>query len=753
MRLNQITGELEGYELLSLNLDNFTVGRIQEISSEKMVAYSPELKKNFILTIRKDLVVDDYALIKLHFDTPVWAMAEDFGASKGGILPAVYIENEQGACEWKKGMEVEDIIIEIDNKSITHRPDLWGHRGFAREVAAILDVPMVPAEEILAKIPVQEYEKTVLLPSQKKAVDITVENFDDCKRVAGATIEAISYRPSLIWMLSRLCRVDSRPISTLVDITNYVMLDIGQPMHAFDATTLAGAALHFKRASVGEKVTLLDGDEVELSEHDLVIKDEQKVLGIAGIMGGISSGVKKTTTSLFIEAGSFNAALIRKTAARFKKRTEASARFEKTLDPNQTVTALERYIYLLKQWGVPFQEPSYIVSVGAAVQGKTLRIGHAFLESRMGVKLDSNFIMHILQKLGCTIEKVIEGTEVFYNITVPTWRSTKDITIQEDILEEIARFYGFTNIEPVLPEKRARAFSITAVQKVRAIKQYMASRGLMHETQNYAMYDEEFLRMLAYIPRDVVSIKNPISENLKHMVTSLIPHLLKNVHTNVNDYSTIRFFEWGRTWREFGQKVDEQRALSGIIFDKKHEVDFYEAKQIIVDFLTFFGIQATWVSCKQPEHVWFAPYQTAQLIVQEQCIGVAGKIDQALLQRITEGDAFIFELDADFLLSYQSPEKKFTPLAKYPSIDRDISMLIPANYTAQELMQKIKAIDSKISQVTLVDFFEKEEWHAMRSLTFRFVLTDPEKTLTKEEADVLWDSAAAMLKGMGATIR
>lgn len=280
----------------------------------------------------------------------------------------------------------------------------------------------------------------------------------------------------------------------------------------------------------------------------------------------------------------------------------------------------------------------------------------------------------------------------------------------------------------------------------------MATTARMHETQNYSLYDQEFLRLLDVTPKDMVSIKNPVSENLKHLVTSLVPHLLKNVHTNVHEYTKIRFFEWGRIWHELGQTVIEQRALSGILFDKSN-VDFFEAKSILTDFFKFLGIEVTWVAYKNPEESWFSAYQTAHLMVGEQCIGTAGSINKSFLHTIMSGDAFIFELDGDFLLTYNAPAKKFVALAKYPSIGRDISILISSKYTAHALCQKIKNIDAKITGVDIIDFFEKPEWHEQRAITFRFTINDPEKTLTKEEADSIWNAVANMLKEMGATIR
>jgi phenylalanyl-tRNA synthetase beta chain len=281
----------------------------------------------------------------------------------------------------------------------------------------------------------------------------------------------------------------------------------------------------------------------------------------------------------------------------------------------------------------------------------------------------------------------------------------------------------------------------------------MAYVGLMHEVQNYAIYDEDFLKVLKVQPENLVSIQNPVAEHLKYLVSSLMPHLLKNIVVNVEEHEKIRFFEWGRTWHLEGQKVHEARVLAGILYDKKSPVDFYESKNFLLNIFSFFGLEVTWQRNDAPTEPWFAPHQTADLMVGAKRVGRAGKINQFILQRVAPGDAFIFELDGDFFLSHTPTTKKFVPSSKYPVVERDISMHIPVTLTAQHIAQRIKGVDPKIVHVILIDFFEKKELLDQRSVTFRFVIEDHEKTLTKEEADAIWDLVSAELKNEGAIIR
>ncbi|MFI5332904.1 MAG: phenylalanine--tRNA ligase subunit beta, partial [Candidatus Babeliales bacterium] len=707
----------------------------------------------YLLTRRSLLVElgDDYN----ELTDVVWTTSPDIGGGKDHRAPALACPEPLRAGGWKKQVEEHDFILEIDNKSITNRPDLWGHRGVAREIAALLDMPLKPLD--LSHVVVHETPLRLSGSSDSASygglahqMAFTIKNSEPtlCKRFTGMSINSVTYTPTLITHLFRLARVDVKPINAIVDATNYVMFDIGQPMHAFDLATIPSKTIMPRRARAGEKLTLLDGQNITLQPTDLVIADDARPLSLAGIMGGSATGITPHTHAVFVEAACFDPTTIRHSSSAHKLRTDASARFEKNLDPEQTSIALKRFIKVLQDAHIPMDGISDIVSLGAASHPLVIHLDHQLLEDRLGITITSARVVAILERLGF----VIRMHDSVYEITVPSWRATKDITIKEDIIEEVARFFGYTNIVPVLPYKQTQPHDLTRVYRVRRIKQHLAYGLSFHEVSTYALYDEQFLRILRWEPAETAVVKNPVSEHWRRLVTSLMPHLFKAVATNSTEHDELRFFEWGRTWR-VAAPIEEQKALAGIIFSKQKQVDFYQAKAELTSLFDMLALPVEWRKVNKPEHPWFMPYQTAQLIHNNQPIGFAGKVHPLFLQTLTEGDAFIFEINGDVLLEYIQPTMRFVPQSKYPAVVRDVSMLVPLRRTADELRACITDIDPTIVDVQLVDFFEKDTWKDQRSYTFRFVIQNEYKTLTKTDIDALYDRVVAALHERGATVR
>lgn len=744
---NQTTAEIEDFEKITVDLRSFTLGQVVAVHADTVIVRSVEFKQDITLPYRDDAALGQLFLIKKHEDKFGWASIRDLQCNKDGSLPALYCDKQELAGAWKKGFETEDYILEVDNKSITHRPDMWGHRGFAREIAAILQAPLKPLESFLADKPIKQYD-SYAEPTKGNPFTIEVKASDLCKRVACFYIEHVERRASLLWMANRLVRVDSRPIDALVDATNYIMRDLGQPMHAFDASSITTKKIVVRRALNKEHVTLLDGKTVDLTGDDCIISDGVKPLSIAGVMGGLETAVTPHTTALLLESGCFDATAIRRTALRFKKRTEASARFEKSLDPNQCQLAILRFLKLLNDAHIPMHEAQDIIVIGKPAHEIEIRVSHDFIEKRIGATIASEFIIKTLERLSFKVSY----KDGVYTIIVPTFRCTKDVTIKEDIVEEVGRFFGFTDIPLCLPLRHMKSFDINPVCRVREIKRLLAYALSMHEVCNYSFFDEDFLRQLQWQPVNAPRIKNPVSENWQRLLTSLIPGLLKDIVINKADHNRIRFFEWGRIWEQ-DTTIVEKKSVAGIFFDQQGSIDFYEAKADLQKLFTLLNCEVRCEKIDEPEQPWYAPYQSAYITVDGTKIGMAGKIDQTLFQNLAQGDAFIFELDGDFLLHYTKPIKRFVPLEKYPGIERDISMLVPAPLSVDELTTLITQASDKIVEVTLLDFFEKEAWKDMRSLTFRFEVRNPDRTMTSEEADAVLDVVVQSLKKLGITIR
>lgn len=750
-RFNETTAEIEGCRIVAVDLDSLALVQVRDVA-KKVGAYCPEWHQEMSLESRDDVAQDAWYLVSKQGNGYRWATTVDLGGEKEMLLPALHVDQKLQAGQWKKGYETSDCILTIDNKSITHRPDLWGHRGFAREIAAIFDLPLKPLDTFLVTRDVQKYDRSVTADN-KFPCSITLSDETACDRFAGFYIPTISMKSSPLHIATRLARVDSRAINAVVDFTNYVMLDLSQPMHAFDMAHIAGKSIEVRFAKNKEKLLLLDDQSITLSSHDLVVADTQKPLALAGVMGGKYSGISADTKAVFLEAAHFDATTIRRAAQRHKVRTEASARFEKSLDPNQNVSAILRFLQLLEENAIECDTSGVLASVGKEALPLKLDVTHSFIESCLGATMASDFVVDILTKLQFDVSVAAHNDDTIYHIVVPTFRSTKDVTIKEDIVEEIGRFYGYDSLQFVLPQRATKPVANYATHQMMRIKRFLAYGLSMRELYSYALFDESFLRTMQWDPGDTGAIKAPVSENQRRLVTTLIPHLLKAVHENSVDHEQLRFFESGRFWHETPQKLLERKGIAGIMFEKKRPIDFYEMKAELEQLFAMLELPVSWRPPEAIAYPWFDHDQTAALFYGDTQIGMAGIAAQSVSKQLFEGNAFLFELDGNFLEQYEVPLHRFVPVAKYPAVDRDISMLVPLSVSVDSLRNTIAGVDELIEDVFLVDMFRKKEWKDQRSLTFRYVMRDSQKTMTKAEADTIESRVARVVHKLGVTIR
>ncbi|MEX0849255.1 MAG: phenylalanine--tRNA ligase subunit beta [Candidatus Dependentiae bacterium] len=747
---NQKVAEIEGYYTVEIPLDKLFIARVADVAAEHVQLHITQTNETIQLPKREHLKVGQHYLIKKDDKKTCWAMAHDFGGQKDQILPEIFCNEQQARGDWQQSIEAKDYIIEVDNKSITHRPDMWGYRGIAREFALLLDLKLKPLDRMITPLDITEYtHESIASDSMPFSVRIVHPKY--IKRFAISYFTNIENRPSLPWMISRLCKVENRPINTLVDMTNYVMLDMGQPTHAFDAQKITTQHFEPRLAHEKETLTLLDDDTIQLTKEDIVITDGQQPIALAGVMGGKDSEITMRTTSMVLESANFDATTIRESAARHKKRTEASARFEKTLDPNQNIVAIERFVKLLQHANIPF-EVGGVVSVGPKTEALTLNISHEYIEQRLGTEIASEKVVAILDALGCKVS-VDNNKQISYRVTIPTSRCTKDIQIKEDILEEIARVYGYTNIPFVLPYKQTKPSDLDALYRMRRIKRLLAFGYDMREVYNYSFYDEDFLRELNWKPTDYISVQSPVSENWQHLVTSLIPGLLKNVWQNHADHEQLNFFESGRVWQKIDAKIIERPELAGIFYNQKKIFSFYDVKAVVQHIAEMIHMPLTYKKVDKPVDPWFAPYQTAHLMCEDTVVGTVGVIDVGCTHTLFAGHAAAFVFDQSFLGNFKPSLIKFKPLAKYPAVERDISMMVPLKVTVAEVTQAIKTSNDAIDTVQLVDMFQKDDWKDKKSLTFSFAMQHADKTLTTKEADALYEQVIQSVKNIGAEIR
>lgn len=748
---NKVTAEIERYEKRVVDLDSYTVAQVIAYNDLFVELFSPEHNKIYQLNLRESVEIGSWYLLTKISSGMRWANYADLGGNRGGLLPAAHISEEQRAGSWKKSVWSFDYIIDVDNKSITHRPDLWGHRGIAREVAAYYGLSLKSLDEFLVKLPIKR-EQEVMASEGVTSLCLQMNQHVPCQSIAATQIFEVDPRPSDIALFFRLAPVDSGLVNVAVDITNYVMLDLGSPMHVFDANAIKDNQLEVRMAKNGERLTLLDGETITLTDHDLVIADSSRPLSLAGIMGGAHSGVTAQTKNIVAEAGCFDAATIRRTAAHHKKRTDASARFEKSLDASLPVQAIARYLALAQEFQVAIKPATEILLRGHEGRALEIELVHDTIEKKLGVSIAPERVRAILTHLEFAVAPMQSEVELKYTITVPSFRASKDIRIKEDIIEEIARFYGYGLIVQCLPIQEHKPWDMNPLMRLRQIKNFLAYGLCLQEVYNYALYDENFLRILDFNP-NALEVLSPVSEHWRRLVTSLFPHLLKDVQQNAQHSDQLRFFEWGRTWIVEQDVVHEKRTLAGIMLHQKEVIDFYSAKQEIERLCSLLGLSVLWQRFDMLDDSWFAPYESAYLMVDGLCIGRAGKMKLSQLHKVASGDAFIFEFDADFLYSHKPSIHTYEAASKFPEIIRDISMFVPVILTVNFLEELIKHIDARIYQVSLIDFFVLQDNAEQRAVTIRFIVRDTTKTLTKDEVDVITNRIIEKLQSVGAMIR
>ncbi|MBP6870032.1 phenylalanine--tRNA ligase subunit beta [Candidatus Babeliales bacterium] len=751
-KFNVHTAEIESYEKFDLDLQNLFLVRIVSVDQSGLSVVCDELKKTIQLSFRNDVQVGQFVFIRRKGESFLWETLQQYSSSKEGLFPAVDCPASLVAGGWKQSCEDTDFILDVDNKSINHRPDLWGHRGIAREVAAFMGWQLKPLDQMLAQVPQVNYEVTATA-NVEHSLNLEIKDAAASPRLAALYCGEITHKPSTIWMAMRLARVDSKPINTIVDTTNYVMFDISQPMHVFDAANFPDKKLVVRTAVTHEKLELLDGHLVNLTEHDIVVTDGVKPVALAGVMGGKLASFNQKATSIIIEAGSFQAAMVRNSATRAKVATESATRFSKQLDPMQNTTALLRFVALAQELGVVGFLQEKLVSVGNVIHPAVIAVAHSFIEKRLGIKITSQEIRKNLEKLEFHVQEEQQPDDIVYHVTVPTFRITKDITIPEDIVEEIARLYGFENIVYQRPTRQMKPFDMSCVMRLRKIKEHCAFAMKMAEVRDYLFYDESFLKRLGWYPTDAVAIKNPVSENWKVLVTSLIPHLIKNVELNHHAHEQLNFFEHNSVWREHSkEQAIEHKSLAGIFFGHKN-MNFYDYKAQLQQLFAMLDFSVVWAKSSDSIEPWFDQLQVADIMLDGVKIGRAGMLSAPFVRSVIKGSGFVFELHADLLINYKTAAKKFVPWSKYQTVAVDISMLVDVLISAEQLESLILQADSKVDQVKLLDYFEKDEWAGKRSLTFRYRICDFEQNLTKEVIESITNKVITLMEKQGATIR
>jgi len=646
-----------------------------------------------------------------------------------------------------------DWVFDID--VTPNRADCFSHLGMAKECGAILNSKL-------------KTQKSTFVPSsgrgkpQLKTKNLDIKNFitievkskTDCPRYTAKVILGVKVKPSPRWIQERLISCGLQPINNIVDATNYVMLEVGQPLHAFDLDKIKGAnskqipnpksqipnnvkKIIIRRARKGEKIKTLDDKIYILNENILVIADKESPIAIAGIKGGKKAQISEETKNILIESANFNPVLIRKGQRELKLKTDASFRFEHGLDPNMTEMALLRVTSLIQEIAGGKVLAGEVDYYPQKVKPRTVNLNIKKLQKVLGIEIPPNKVLEVLKRLGLEIKKRKKDIIV---VGIPTIR--KDLQIEEDLIEEVGRIYGYEHITVnppktllKLPEKED---ALVWASKVRRI---LKELGFV-EVYNYSFISEKDKQKLDLVK--LIELENPISDEFKYLRPSLLINLIKNIQENQKNFKQFKLFEIGKIFYQQKEKLAEKRMLSGVIFGEKD--GFYLIKGIIDSLLEQLGVSDVFYDEYQPTpedslcSFWHIR-KSAEIKVSNKEIGFLGEISKKVTSLYDiHSEIYAFDIDFDKLSKLASEEQEYLPISKYPAAVRDIAILTPLNTKVADVMNAIYGAGGKLlKDVDLFDIYMGEEIpDGKKNLAFHLIFQSDQKTLSSEEVDKLF---------------
>ncbi len=651
-----------------------------------------------------------------------------------------------------KALDLDDIILEIDNKSMTNRPDLWGHYGIAREIAALYNLPLIAPKEFNA-------EGLETLP-------LEIVDTQRCPRYMGVKMEGVSVKPSPFKMQSRLWRVGQRPINALVDVTNYVMMAFGQPTHVFDADNISDH-ITVRRAEDDEKLLLLNGKELSLSSDDLVIADSEGAVALAGVMGGSKDSILPDTQRIILEVANFESTGVRRTALRYDNRTEASSRYEKAIDPERCDLALAFTLELLSELYPEMKVVAYNDVYPNKLVRKEIDVELNWLERRLGKRIANEDIKAKLSLMGYDVT----FTDTHMHIVVPTWRSTGDVSIKADIMEEVARMYGYENFEPTpIVTSFEGAINQLDVDLVRKIKEYLAIRCGMQEIFTYPWMTDSFVEAILQNTDGILKLATPPAPDEKYIRSSLLPNICKAVVKNERFYNEFAIFEEAQIFKDenYVSKYDEKellpsqrRNIAGAFAAPADTVPalFRRAKGVVENMCRFTHMEA-FDFVRETKPVWADEVVWLNIKLHDSIIGNVALLNKkaSLACGIKNLGVILFEIDTDALKPFTSRTNTFAHIAEYPTIEYDLSMLFDAETKWSDIRDTVlkkKNSDSFLQDVHFIDEYKGAQVpEGKKSVTIRLVLGSSEKTLTSNEIEATANTIIKFLtKNIGAEMR
>lgn len=627
----------------------------------------------------------------------------------------------------KSIMQLEDTVFEVDNKSLTNRPDLWGHYGIAREIATLLKRP-------LKELPVYNTHEFHTLP----AIDLKIES-EHCFRYSCICVNQVTKSVSPYNLKIRLTYCGQRPINLLADLTNYLMLELGQPMHAFDQSKVS--SIRVKAFAEQKKFQTLDGSERMIEPGVMMICDQDEPVAIAGIMGGLLSEIENNTTTLLLESANFDGVAVRKNATKLGMRTEASSRYEKTIDPEMTVPAIERFLKLLFEVDPEARVTSCMTDVYAKkYETIMIQFDKAYVDKYTGIDITEDEIEETLRFLEFQITR--KGDQ--FEVVVPSFRATKDVTIKADIIEEITRIYGYDNFElKSTPSLLAPVREDAGREGEYRIKQLLADRYGFSEVHSYIWYDAKQNKELGIEAPSDVHVVNSVTGENGAIRQSIIPILLGFVNRNMDAGSEVKMFEIGRVVR--GIKEDglcnECKVLSLVFASKeKSEHEVLAQTKAIMDYLAseLKHQDLSYDSCAKIEAAWIHPKNSAVVKIGEQEIGYLSILNPKIADKIDKKmNAAVLEIDYALFEEAEWKEVKFQEVSKFPGINIDLSLLVDKNMQFGSLCSLISSYYcNDMQSIHFVGVFDDPALpEGKHSMTIRMQFISYENTLSGEEVN------------------
>lgn len=675
----------------------------------------------------------------------------ELGLSKS-VVPKNY---QEGIYVFETEQELGSDVVEVlglndyilDLSITPNRADALSMRGLTYELGALynnkVDFKDVEKEE--------DYEATSL--------QVAIES-DSCRNYVGQVVKNVEVKSSPLWLQTRLMNSGIRPINNIVDITNFVLLEFGQPMHAFDKD-LVGDKIVVRDSKEGEVLETLDGEERKLQTTDLVITDGTRAIALGGVMGGKNTEVSEETKNIILESAYFNPTSVRRTSAAHGLRSDSSARFEKGIDPNMQKAALARAVELILEL-CPNAVVESSVGVVNKVDDKVVEITTSYINNYLGIILSTEEIIAILEGLSFKVEASGEDLVV----KVPTRRP--DISIKQDLVEEVIRIYGYDNLASTLPKfsKTTKGGLTYSQRMVRDLRAVYASLGF-NDTINYSLVSEEEATQYTLEDHHKVRLLMPMTETHSTLRQSLIPGLLNTVQYNVaRKQKDLKLLEIGRVF--FGSGDDniqpkETVYLSAALTGEERStkwlkesstLDFFAAKGYLEVVFERLGLEEK-VTYKKSTLEGMHPGRFAEVYLGEKRIGFIGEVHPQVADKLGLNTTYVFEINLDEVISEGKVKPKYEEVTKYPEITRDIAMLVDVKDEYQNIYNVVESVNSKlITKVELFDLYVGAELLVgKKSLALTITYSDKQKTLTDEEVTAVHDKVLAALTAYGAIIR